>query len=51
MIVVHELAYLKEKEHGKVLYQPCQHMLPDYHQFEFDMRVYLMQLEFIGRDS
>jgi predicted metal-dependent hydrolase len=45
MIVVHELAHLKEKEHNKAFYQLCQHMLPDYHQIEFDVRVYLTHLE------
>ena len=45
MIVVHELAHLKEKDHDKAFYQLCQHMLPDYHQLEFDMRLYLAQLE------
>ena len=41
MIVVHELAHLKEIEHNKGFYQLCRHMLPDYHQREFDLRVYL----------
>lgn len=41
MIVVHELAHLKEIEHNKAFYQMCCHMLPDYHQCEFDLRVYL----------
>jgi predicted metal-dependent hydrolase len=45
MIVVHELAHLKEKEHNKAFYQLCKHMLPDYHQIEFDVRVYLTQIE------
>jgi len=45
MIVVHELAHLKEKEHNKAFYKLCQHMLPDYHQVEFDVRVYLTQIE------
>ena len=45
MIVVHELAHLKEKDHNKSFYQLCQHMLPDYHQLEFDTRLYLAQLE------
>ena len=45
MIVVHELAHLKEKNHNKAFYQLCLHMLPDYHQIEFDVRVYLTQLE------
>ncbi len=48
MIVVHELAHLKEKDHNKNFYQLCQHMLPDYHQLEFDMRVYLTQLDILG---
>jgi predicted metal-dependent hydrolase len=41
MIVVHELAHLKELDHNKAFYQLCQYMLPDYHQLEFDLRVYL----------
>lgn len=41
MIVVHELAHLKEREHDKAFYQLCQHMEPDYHQLEFDLRLYL----------
>ncbi len=45
MIVVHELAHLKEKEHNKAFYMLCQHMLPNYHQIEFDVRVYLTHLE------
>ncbi|AEP31034.1 hypothetical protein GNIT_2937 [Glaciecola nitratireducens FR1064] len=48
MIVVHELAHLKEKEHNKAFYQLCLHMLPDYHQIEFDVRVYLTHLEAKG---
>jgi predicted metal-dependent hydrolase len=48
MIVVHELAHLKEKEHNKNFYQLCLHMLPNYHQLEFDTRVYLTQLELAG---
>tara|TARA_R110000744_G_scaffold2191_2_gene8678 strand:- start:10625 stop:11125 length:501 start_codon:yes stop_codon:yes gene_type:complete len=45
MIVVHELAHLKEKDHNKAFYQLCLHMLPNYHQLEFDLRVYLTQIE------
>ena len=41
MIVVHELAHLKEAEHNKAFYQLCLHMEPDYHQLEFDLRLYL----------
>ncbi len=45
MIVVHELAHLKEGEHNKAFYQLCTHMAADYHQLEFDLRLYLTQLE------
>lgn len=41
MIVVHELAHLKEKEHNKAFYQLCCHMEPQYHQLEFDTRLWL----------
>lgn len=42
MIVVHELAHLKERNHDKAFYQLCLHMEPHYHQLEFDCRVYLL---------
>ncbi|KMJ52225.1 metal-dependent hydrolase [Vogesella sp. EB] len=45
MIVVHELAHLKEKNHDKAFYQLCCHMLPDYHQLEFDTRLWLTARE------
>ncbi len=45
MIVVHELAHTREAEHNKAFYQLCQHMEPDYHQLEFDLRLYLTALE------
>ncbi len=45
MIVVHELAHLKEKQHNKAFYQLCRHMQADYHQVELDLRIYLTQLE------
>ena len=45
MIVVHELANLKEKQHNKAFYRLCQNMLRDYHQLEFDMRLYLILQE------
>jgi predicted metal-dependent hydrolase len=48
MICVHELAHIKEKAHDKAFYQLCRHMLPDYHQLEFEMRLYLTQVEFKG---
>lgn len=48
MIVVHELAHLKEREHNKAFYQLCRHMEPDYHQLEFDLRAYLTYLDAEG---
>ena len=45
MIVVHELAHMKEREHDKAFYALCQHMEPQYHQFEFDLRLYLTHLD------
>ncbi len=45
MIVVHELAHLKELDHGKAFYQLCTNMAPDYHQLELDMRLYLTHLD------
>ena len=51
MIVVHELAHIREKEHNKAFYQLCQHMEPDYHQLEFDLRVYLTYLDSQGNKT
>lgn len=48
MIVVHELAHFKEKEHNRAFYKFCTYVEPNYHQFEFDLRVYLTHLELIG---
>lgn len=45
MIAVHELAHMKEAEHDKAFYQLCTHMAPDYHQLEFDLRLYLTHLD------
>ena len=49
MIVVHELAHLRIKAHDKSFYQLCQHMLAEYHQLEFEMRLYLTQLDLKGK--
>jgi len=49
MIVVHELAHIKERQHDKAFYNLCQHMEPDYHQLEFDLRVYLSYLDASGQ--
>jgi len=49
MIVVHELAHLREKQHNKAFYKLCEYMEPDYHQLEFDMRLYLTYLDLVGK--
>lgn len=49
MIVVHELAHIKEHQHDKAFYQLCRYMEPDYHQLEFDLRTYLTYLEASGK--
>jgi predicted metal-dependent hydrolase len=49
MIVVHELAHLKEMQHNKAFYQLCLHMEPHYHQYEFDLRLYLTLRQAQGR--
>ena len=48
MIVVHELAHLREKDHGKAFCQLCTHMEPQYHQYEFDLRLYLTHVDATG---
>ena len=48
MITVHELAHLKEKDHNKAFYKLCLSMEPDYHQIEFDLRLYLTHIDLIG---
>jgi predicted metal-dependent hydrolase len=49
MIVVHELAHMKEREHGKAFYALCTHMEPAYHQLELDTRLWLTALELDGK--
>ena len=49
MIVVHELAHTKEKAHDKAFYALCTYMEPDYHRFEFDLRLYLTHLDLGGQ--
>ena len=51
MIVVHELAHLKERDHDRAFYAPCRHMEPDYPRLEFDLRLWLTALELEGRRS
>lgn len=45
MIAVHELAHVKEKQHDKAFYKLCTYMEPNYHQYEFDLRLYLTYLD------
>ena len=49
MITVHELAHIKEKGHDKAFYKLCTHMEPQYHQYEFDLRVYLTHMDSAGK--
>ena len=49
MIVVHELAHFKEKEHNKAFYKLCSYMQPSYHQVEFDLRLYLTYVDLEGK--
>ena len=45
MIVVHELAHLKERMHDRAFYALCRHMEPAYDQLEFDARLWLTAVE------
>ena len=45
MITVHELAHVKEKQHDKAFYKLCCYMEPQYHQYEFDLRLLLTHLD------
>ncbi|WP_372655703.1 M48 family metallopeptidase [Halobacteriovorax sp.] len=49
MLIVHELAHFKEKEHNKAFYNLCTYMQEDYHQVEFDLRLYLLLID-LGKD-
>ncbi len=51
MILVHELAHMKERDHDKAFYQLCTHMAPDYFQLELDLRLYLTHLEVCGNNG
>lgn len=49
MIVVHELAHFKEKEHNRAFYKFCEYMQSSYHQAEFDLRLYLTHIDINGK--
>lgn len=48
VLLIGKMAHFKEKEHNKAFYQLCCHMEPQYHQYEFDLRLYLTQLDLFG---
>lgn len=48
MILVHELAHVREKEHNKAFYKLCCYMEPEYHQLELDLRLYLSHRDQYG---
>lgn len=49
MIVVHELAHMKERDHDKAFYALCTYMEPNYHQLELDLRLYMTHLDVGGQ--
>jgi len=49
MILVHELAHFKERDHNRAFYNLCKYMQPDYHQVELDLRLYLTYLQACGQ--
>ncbi len=51
MIVVHELAHLKEPDHGRAFYALCHHIEPDYARLEFDARLFLITLQLQGKPT
>jgi hypothetical protein len=51
MIVVHELAHLRESEHNRAFYKLCEHMLPGYGQIEFDLRLFLHWRELRAQEA
>jgi UTP pyrophosphatase len=51
MIVVHELAHIKEREHDKAFYKLCTYMEPQYHQYELDLRLYMTYMDLPKTDG
>lgn len=51
MIVVHELAHLKEPNHDRAFYALCHHIEPDYARLEFDARLFLITLQLQGKPT
>lgn len=48
MLVVHELAHFKEKDHNKAFYNLCEYMQPNYCEVELDT---LLFLSLVDRDE
>lgn len=48
MILIHELAHFRERDHNRAFYRLCRNMDPDYHQLEFDLRLYLTYRDLFG---
>ena len=45
MLVVHELAHFKEKDHNKAFYKLCEYMQPNYCEVELDTLLYLSLID------
>jgi predicted metal-dependent hydrolase len=45
MLVVHELAHFKEKDHNKAFYNLCEYMQPNYCEVEIDTLLYLILID------
>ena len=45
MLVVHELAHFKEKDHNKAFYNLCEYMQPNYCEVELDTLLYLCLID------
>lgn len=45
MLVVHELAHFKEKDHNRAFYNLCEYMQPDYCDVEVDTLLFLTLLD------
>jgi len=45
LLLARKLAHMKDRDHDKAFYTLCEHMEPAYHQIEFDLRMYLTQLD------
>ncbi|AXH15892.1 peptidase, M48 family (DUF45 domain) [Malaciobacter mytili LMG 24559] len=49
LLIIHELAHFKHKEHNKAFYNLCEYMMSNYFQIEFDLRLYLTYLKLFGK--